>query len=105
MTIIDLFAGCGGLSTGFEMAGNEVLLAVERDEWASETYKKNHPNTKVITEDITKIHNLDELLNRDEVEIDGIIGGPPCQGFSLSGNRDPKDPRSLGPPTPFGGSL
>ena len=94
MKIIDLFAGCGGLSTGFEMAGNEVLLAVEKDEWASETYKKNHGGTKVITEDITQITNLDELLDRNKVEIDGIIGGPPCQGFSLSGNRDPKDPRN-----------
>ena len=92
--IIDLFAGCGGLSTGFEMAGYEVVLAIEKDEWAAETYKKNHSNTKVITEDITNITNLDELVNRNDVAIEGIIGGPPCQGFSLSGNRDPKDPRN-----------
>lgn len=94
MNVIDLFAGCGGLSTGFEMAGFKIPLAVEKDEWASETYKKNHGTTKVITEDITKILDLDSLLPKKNLKIDGIIGGPPCQGFSLSGNRDKKDPRN-----------
>lgn len=93
MNIIDLFAGCGGLSLGFEMAGFNIPLAIEKDEWASETYKRNHPNTNVITGDITKIHDLDLILNND-ICIDGIIGGPPCQGFSLSGNRDKNDPRN-----------
>ena len=54
MKVIDLFAGCGGLSLGFEMAGFEIPVAVEIDAWASETYKNNHPDTKVITDDITK---------------------------------------------------
>ena len=93
MNVIDLFAGCGGLSLGFEMEGFNIPLAVEKDEWASETYKANHKNTKVITGDITQILNLDELLPKD-MTIDGIIGGPPCQGFSLSGNRDKNDPRN-----------
>lgn len=92
--VIDLFAGCGGLSTGFEMAGYNVRLAVEKDEWASETYKKNHPNTTVITNDITQVLDLDSLLPEKTMKIEGIIGGPPCQGFSLSGNRDKKDPRN-----------
>ena len=91
--IIDLFAGCGGLSTGFEMAGFEIPLAIEKDDWASETYKFNHPNTQVITGDITQITDLDSLLPSN-VRVDGIIGGPPCQGFSLSGKRDKKDPRN-----------
>ena len=47
MNIIDLFAGCGGLSLGFEMAGFNIPVAIEKDDWASETYKKNHPTTKV----------------------------------------------------------
>ena len=93
MKLIDLFSGCGGLSTGYEMAGYEVVLALEKDEWASETYRFNHPNTKVITGDITQILNPLELLD-ENVEIDGIIGGPPCQGFSLSGKRDKNDPRN-----------
>ena len=90
MNVIDLFAGCGGLSTGFEMAGYKIPLAVEKDEWASETYKKNHKKTKVVTADITQVQDLDELLPRKNIKIDGIIGGPPCQGFSLSGHRDKK---------------
>lgn len=94
MKVIDLFAGCGGLSTGFEMAGFEIPLAVEKDEWASETYKKNHRNTIVLTNDITQVIDLDSLFKGKSVSIDGIIGGPPCQGFSLSGNRDKKDPRN-----------
>ena len=93
LNIIDLFAGCGGLSTGFEMAGFKIPLAIEKDEWASETYAYNHKDTRVITGDITQITDLDNLLPKN-VKVDGIIGGPPCQGFSLSGKRDKKDPRN-----------
>ena len=76
------------------MAGYSIPLAIEKDAWASETYKKNHPNTKVITEDITQVKELNNLLDNKNITIDGIIGGPPCQGFSLSGNRDKNDPRN-----------
>lgn len=92
--VIDLFAGCGGLSLGFELAGFHVPVAIEKDDWASETYKKNHPTTKVITEDITQVLDLSTILPQGVTTIDGIIGGPPCQGFSLSGNRDKNDPRN-----------
>lgn len=94
MRIIDLFAGCGGMSLGFELAGFQVAFALEKDKWASETYKFNHPKTRVIGEDITCIDNLGEYFGNQVEEVDGIIGGPPCQGFSLSGPRDPKDPRN-----------
>lgn len=94
LNVIDLFAGCGGLSLGFEMAGYNIPLAIEKDEWASETYKYNHPKTKVITQDIKEITDLLNILPNNKMEITGIIGGPPCQGFSLSGNRDKNDPRN-----------
>ena len=90
MKVIDLFAGCGGFSLGFQMAGFKSSLAIEIDQWASETYSYNHPKIPVLTKDIRKINP--KKLNLKN--IDGIIGGPPCQGFSLSGNRDTKDPRN-----------
>ncbi len=91
MKIIDLFAGTGGFSKGFEMAGFETVFAVEKDEWASETFKFNHKDTRVKCGDITEIVDFEDL---NIGEIEGIIGGPPCQGFSLSGKRDRKDPRN-----------
>ena len=89
MEIIDLFAGSGGFSLGFKMAKYNVPLAVEMDEWAGLTYQKNHKGTKVVMKDITRLEPPKACEG-----IDGIIGGPPCQGFSLSGKRDPKDPRN-----------
>ena len=94
MKVIDLFAGCGGLSLGFEMAGFNIPIAIEKDEWASETYKKNHPSTKVLTGDITQIIDLENIISKKDLPIDGIIGGPPCQGFSYAGWRDPNDKRN-----------
>lgn len=88
--IIDLFAGCGGLSKGFEDAGFESVLAVEKDEWAADTYRFNHPNTMVLTGPVEE----QDLTPIKEEQICGVVGGPPCQGFSLSGNRDPSDPRN-----------
>ena len=93
MNIIDIFAGCGGMSLGFEMSGFSTILAIEKDEWASETYRKNHPNTKLITDDISNIKDLSVLIDKNTI-VDGVIGGPPCQSFSLSGKRDKNDPRN-----------
>ncbi len=92
MKIIDLFAGCGGFSLGFEKAKFNTVFALEIDEWASQTFKHNHPDVKLFTKDIKKIKNIKNLI--PVKQIDGIIGGPPCQGFSLSGDRDQKDPRN-----------
>jgi DNA (cytosine-5)-methyltransferase 1 len=95
MKIIDLFCGCGGMSLGFELAGFETVVACERDLWAGDTYALNHSQTKLVRQDIREIENWSALLPvNSSGEIDGIIGGPPCQGFSLSGNRDPNDPRN-----------
>lgn len=92
--IIDLFCGCGGLSYGFEMAGFEVALAIDMWSDAIKTYNHNHKNKVAHCEDI---HNLSkEFLNDLKIKenIVGIIGGPPCQGFSTVGKRDINDPRN-----------
>lgn len=94
-TVIDLFAGVGGLSLGFEMAGFEVALANEYDPSIAEAYKKNRPNTRMIVEDITKLP-VDETFGPYEGRVDVVIGGPPCQGFSQKGKRKSiNDPRNF----------
>lgn len=91
---VDLFAGAGGFSAGFEMAGFHVALAVEIDAWACDTLRFNHPQCRVVQDDITKYQakNVRELCPEAP---DVIIGGPPCQGFSIAGpKKDPCDPRN-----------
>lgn len=92
-TCLDLFAGAGGLSLGFEQAGCDIIAALEKDDWAVETYKNNHKNTKIIAEDIRKI---DSSTFKKFRGVDFVIGGPPCQGFSISASnrRKENDPRN-----------
>ncbi len=80
MKVISLFSGCGGLDLGFEKAGFEVPVANEFDPTIFETFKVNHPKTKLIEGDI---RNISESDFPDDV--DGIIGGPPCQSWSEAG--------------------
>ncbi len=95
MKIIDLFAGCGGMSLGFRMAGFTSVAASELDEWAGDTYLHNHPRSNLIRGDIREVHDWDSCIPAGvKGGIDGVVGGPPCQGFSLSGSRDPHDPRN-----------
>ena len=82
--IIDLFSGCGGFSVGFEKAGFCVSKAVEFDADIAAIYAENHPNAHLFIDDIGKINNEE---NFKEGEVDIIIGGPPCQGFSMAGAR------------------
>jgi len=84
MRVIDLFAGCGGLSLGFIRSGYEVSKAVEFDASIANTYKMNHPETDVIVNDIKNIDHSGVFKYGDA---DVIIGGPPCQGFSMAGAR------------------
>lgn len=91
--IIDLFCGVGGFSYGFEMTNNfEVLLGVDIWETALNTFKKNHPSTNLLLDDITKVDLNYWTQYKDSVDI--IIAGPPCQGFSMSGKRDINDSRN-----------
>ena len=80
MKIISLFSGCGGLDLGFEKAGFEILVANEFDKTIWETFKINHPHTKLMEGDIRSLQETDF-----PDEIDGIIGGPPCQSWSEAG--------------------
>ena len=84
LKVIDLFAGCGGFSVGFEKAGYDIVKAVEFDKEIASSYSHNHPNTLMYAEDIGKIVD-EEHFNKGEAEV--IIGGPPCQGFSMAGAR------------------
>ncbi|WP_312649298.1 DNA cytosine methyltransferase [Aminipila sp.] len=84
MNAIDLFCGCGGLSLGFMKAGYIIKKAVEFDQPIANTYKLNHPEVEVIVDDIRNIDTTGVFKNGDA---DIIIGGPPCQGFSMAGAR------------------
>ncbi|HYD86243.1 MAG TPA: DNA cytosine methyltransferase [Vitreimonas sp.] len=81
---VDLFSGCGGLTLGLKQAGFEVRAALDVDPLAVETYKKNHPTTAVISDDIRSVTGR-KLLRSARLrkgELDLVAGCPPCQGFS-----------------------
>ena len=80
--VLSLFAGCGGLDLGFKQAGFEIPVANEYDKSIFETFEKNFPKTKLIKKSITKLE-LSELPKN----IDGIVGGPPCQSWSEAGKQ------------------
>lgn len=82
---LDLFAGCGGLSLGLEEADIDVVLANELDPWAADTYVANHPDTHLLRGDVRSFRPEDLRALRGEIEL--VAGGPPCQGFSVSGRR------------------
>lgn len=85
MNVISLFSGCGGLDLGFEKAGFQIPVANEFDKTIFETFKINHPNTHLIEGDIRKITH-DEINQFINGNVDGIIGGPPCQSWSEAGS-------------------
>lgn len=92
--VLDLFAGAGGFSLGFKAAGFKVVGASELDEWASDTIRSNFPDEAVLSGDIRKISADD--FRKKFGDVDVIIGGPPCQGFSIAnvGGRKADDPRN-----------
>lgn len=92
--IIDLFCGCGGLSYGFEMAGFEVILGI--DNWADalKTFSATHKNAVAHLADLYTL-NPSEILEKYNIKKpDIIVGGPPCQGFSIAGKRMIDDERN-----------
>lgn len=92
--LVDLFCGAGGFSLGFERAGFESILAIDKWNDAIETYNYNRENKCALNIDIHDYSNeLLEKLSQDH-EITGIIGGPPCQGFSMVGKRESGDERN-----------
>ena len=117
LTCVDLFAGCGGLSLGLKQAGFNVKLAVEKSSMASETYYHNfirpvreaeewrrfhedlsleeQAQSGLVVRDISEVLESDSLLSElRDAEITLVAGGPPCQGFSSAGRRNPRDVRN-----------
>lgn len=84
MNIISLFSGCGGLDLGFKRAGFNIPVANEIDKTIWATFKANHPNTHLIEGDIKQL-TKDDIAMFINGEVDGIIGGPPCQSWSEAG--------------------
>ncbi len=94
MNVLDLFAGVGGMSEGFRMAGFDIACAIEFDKDIAKSYSLNHPYTEVIADDICNVDA--KAIKEKHPNIDIIIGGPPCQGFSQKGKRlNLNDPRNF----------
>lgn len=94
---IDLFCGCGGLSLGFQMAGFQPVAGIDFNEAAIRTYKRNFQNTNAICADILSMDKnliMGDIGNLEDIDL--IIGGPPCQGFSNANKNyvEENDPRN-----------
>ena len=89
--VVDLFCGCGGLSLGFQKAGFKIKAGVDSDSEAIDTFKENFPEADAVLGDLgNPCNSLLKRINKADV----FLGGPPCQGFSIAGKRDSKDPRN-----------
>jgi len=86
LTYVDLFSGAGGFSLGFNRAGFENIFSLDNENSFCKTYKKNFPKHKLIEKDINKLTEKETKKIIKNREIDVMIGGPPCQGFSIAGN-------------------
>lgn len=98
-TCVDLFCGAGGLSKGFLDAGYDVILGVDFDESALKTFKENHGSTTALKLDLYDHSNIDQIVSfldeKGVTELDVLVGGPPCQGFSYAGKMDVNDKRNF----------
>lgn len=90
--MVDLFCGGGGLSLGAHQAGFSVVAAIDNDPTLASSYAYNFPDVKLVLEDVTKLDG-ESVRAAAGGQVHGIVGGPPCQGFSAIGRRNPDDPR------------
>lgn len=100
MRVIDLFSGCGGISLGFKRAGFDILMGIDNNETALETFKENFPGAVTYNGDIAQLDPYEVMnsLNIQQGELECLVGGPPCQGFSKNvpaKNRFFDDERNL----------
>lgn len=95
LNVIDLFCGCGGMSKGLTDAGLNVIAGIDVWDKAVESYNKNNHH-KAYCADLTVLppEKFDELYNKENKTVDILVGGPPCQSFSIAGKRDKNDPRN-----------
>lgn len=97
-SVIDLFCGAGGLSKGFMDAGFDVIFGIDWDDAALKTFENNHGRAEALKIDLFNLDNVNIISEKlqDKIigQLDVLIGGPPCQGFSLAGNRIESDERN-----------
>lgn len=94
-TVLDLFSGAGGLALGFKRAGFETIAGIDNDAASLETFAWNFPNSLTICEDLSSVSSELALFFKGlKGKVDVIVGGPPCQGFSIAGKRIIDDPRN-----------
>jgi DNA (cytosine-5)-methyltransferase 1 len=95
INVIDLFCGCGGMSKGLTDAGLKIIAGIDIWDKAVESYNLNFEHN-AYCEDLTKFppEKFNELYNKDNKPIDLLVGGPPCQSYSIAGKRDKNDPRN-----------
>ena len=97
-SVVDLFCGAGGLSKGFMNAGYDVKIGIDWNDAALVTFAKNHGDAEAVKLDLFNLDNVvkikEKLQQKNVNKLDVLIGGPPCQGFSLAGNRVESDERN-----------
>ena len=95
LNVIDLFCGCGGMSKGLVDAGFNIIAGIDIWDKAIDNYRKNFHH-EGICEDLTKLppEKFNQIYNKQNKNIDLLVGGPPCQSFSIAGKRDKNDPRN-----------
>lgn len=97
LNVVDLFSGAGGLSRGFMDAGFNVVLGIDFDDAALKTFKENHGDADIMKLDLfnhDNLHHITDYLDERDIRVDVLIGGPPCQGYSLAGPRNEHDERN-----------